>query len=377
MSVRILATGDFQLGKLFGGYGDDSVRLRDQLLDSVTDMLENHAKKYDLCLIAGDVFDRIETPTSLIERFADVLARCSAEVVLIPGNHDPVNSGIPRVLANALDMRGASHVRVGLERIPIRLDGLGITVYPAPLLRKDDLSDLYGWIPSRSEEDGIRIGLFHGALAILPDGSIPENLAVESDLDLVVVGDQHGPSGNGESESKLFDLDISKARGLYYAGAPEAQNIKQNWIGSYLSLEVSSDGAIETAERVEIGKMAFVNEQIGLSESDPVQEIKDRLEHVLGRDPQLTVIRLSLTGEIGLDSNLEVESYIEELSTRFPMLEVVTGYEIAQQDEPPSVVLSDPAIDRIVNEIDTASERDPVKRRACELLSLNMTRWTV
>ena len=58
-------------------------------------------------------------------------------------------------------------------------------------------------------------------------------------------------------------------------------------------------------------------------------------------------------------------------------MEVVNGYEIAQQDEAPSVVLSDPAIDRIVNEIDTASERDPVKRRACELLSLNVTRWTV
>ena len=40
---------------------------------------------------------------------------------------------------------------------------------------------------------------------------------------------------------------------------------------------------------------------------------------------------------------------------------------IAQQDEAPSVVLSDPAIDRIFNEIDTASDRDPVKRRAREL----------
>ena len=86
---------------------------------------------------------------------------------------------------------------------------------------------------------------------------------------------------------------------------------------------------------------------------------------------------MSLTGEIGLDSNLEIESYLGELGSRFPMLDIVTGYDIAQQDETPSIVLSDPALDLIVKEIGTASEGDPVKRRACEILSLNMGRWTV
>ena len=377
MGLRILATGDFQLGKMFRGYGENAVTLQNQLFETARDIIEVRASDYDICLIAGDIFDRIATPTNLIEGFADVLSRCKAKVLLIPGNHDPVNSGIPKALSKALEFRSANHVYISLEKEPVRFDDLDVTVYPAPLMRKDDLSDLWGWIPERSDLDGTRVGLFHAALTSLPNGVLPTDLAERSDLDLVVVGDQHGPGKMGEDASDIFNLDVSRSRRLYYAAAPEAQNINQSWIGSFLSLEVSVEGAIESAERIEIGKMSFVNEQIGISESDPVKEIKDRLEHVMGRDPQLTVIRLSLTGEISLDSNLEVESYIEELSTRFPMLEVVNGYEIAQQDEAPSVVLSDPAIDRIFNEIDTASDRDPVKRRARELLVLNVTRWTV
>ena len=377
MSIKILCTGDFQLGKLFGGLGGYSAGFREQLFSTARNILTEEAPKYDICLIAGDVFDRIETPTRLIESFADVLSRCETKVVVIPGNHDPVNSGIPKALSRALELRSANHVHVALEREPIRFDDLSVTVFPAPLMRKDDLSDLWGWIPERSDVDGTRIGLFHAALTSLPNGVLPTDIAERADLDLVIVGDQHGPGKMGEDASDIFNLDVSRSRRLYYAAAPEAQNINQNWIGSYLGLEVSSEGSIESAERIEIGKMSFVNEQIGISESDPVKEIKDRLEHVMGRDPQLTVIRLSLTGEISSDSNLEVESYLGELGSRFPMLEVVTGYDIAQPDETPSTVFSDPAIDRIVNEIDTASERDHVKRRACEILILNMGRWTV
>ena len=51
----------------------------------------------------------------------------------------------------------------------------------------------------------------------------------------------------------------------------------------------------------------------------------------------MTVIRLSDWRDSS-DSNLEVESYLGELGSRFPMLEVVTGYDI-KPDETQNVFL--------------------------------------
>ena len=140
MGLRILATGDFQLGKMFRGYGENAVTLQNQLFETARDIIEVHASDYDICLIAGDIFDRIATPTNLIEGFADVLSRCKAKVLLIPGNHDPVNSGIPKALSKALEFRSANHVYISLEKEPVRFDDLDVTVYPAPLMWKDEIS---------------------------------------------------------------------------------------------------------------------------------------------------------------------------------------------------------------------------------------------
>ena len=99
----------------------------------------------------------------------------------------------------------------------------------------------------------MRVALMHGALTSLPNGLIPEDLTTQMDLDLVICGDQHGPSSGDPEASPLFNLSTSKARRLYYAMAPEAQNINQNFTGSVLSLEVSDDHEITSASRTEIG----------------------------------------------------------------------------------------------------------------------------
>ena len=168
--VKILATGDFQLDKSFGTLGEHAVLFRKQLMATFNEVIMKHASDHDLVLIAGDLFDRKATPTSVIEAAADTMARCTTHCVVLPRNHDPVNSGIPSVLAEALHQRGATHVHVAVKRKPIPLPKLGLTLYPAPLFRKDDISDQWSWIPDRTKEDGFRVALMHGALDSLPNG---------------------------------------------------------------------------------------------------------------------------------------------------------------------------------------------------------------
>ena len=98
MTIRILCTGDFQLGKSFSTLGESAKIFREQLMTTFSEVIDNHGKEHDLILIAGDLFDRAATPTALIEEVAEKLANCSTPCVVLPGNHDAVNTGIPKVL---------------------------------------------------------------------------------------------------------------------------------------------------------------------------------------------------------------------------------------------------------------------------------------
>ena len=138
--IRVLATGDFQLGKAFSTLGASAKDFRAQLLETAKVVLAA-GDDADLVLVAGDVFDREATPTRDIEHFAKVLARCKAHVVVIAGNHDSIASGIPGVLRNALDGLNADHVTVATERTPVRFDDLNVTVFPTSLMSRGDMSN--------------------------------------------------------------------------------------------------------------------------------------------------------------------------------------------------------------------------------------------
>ena len=145
MSLRLLCTGEFQLDQTFGTLGEHAKNFRDQLMDTFTKVIQNHGPEYDLILIAGDLFDRKATPTPIIQKAAKILANCSTPCLIIPGNHDAVNQEYPLFFKRHFLNREPTMVAV--ERKPVPYPDLGITLFPAPLFRKDDISDQWGWIP--------------------------------------------------------------------------------------------------------------------------------------------------------------------------------------------------------------------------------------
>ena len=333
MSVKILATGDFQLDKTFGTLGKHAEAFRKQLMATFKHVMLETTKDHDIVLIAGDLFDRMGTPIHVIQEVAETLAKCPITCVVLPGNHDPVISGIPKALTEALKAKNASHVHVALKREPIYFEALELTLYPAPLFRKDDISNQYAWIPIREEGDGLRVALMHGALTSLPNGLIPEDLATQMDLDLVICGDQHGPSSGDPEASPLFNLSTSKARRLYYAMAPEAQNINQNFTGSVLSLEVSDDHEITSASRTEIGALRFVNGTVNFDgENDIEEQLSSFFEPYNGHQSGLVSIRLELTGEITRDESIALQAKLEDLEQQWPLLDVKNLVAVTQED---------------------------------------------
>lgn len=375
MTIRILCTGDFQLGKSFSTIGQSAKIFREQLMKTFTEIIGAHGPEHDIILIAGDLFDRAATPTSIIEQVADILAKSQTPCVILPGNHDAVNTGIPNVLAEALAQRGATHVLVPIERAPIAFEELGITLYPAPLFRRDDLSDQYGWIPKRDKTDGTRIALMHGALSSIPNGQIPDDLAKQMDLDVVICGDQHGPKGKVEA-SNLFNLDTSKERLLYYAMAPEPMHINQNFVGSYLSLTMDSNGKIVEHERFDVGKLRFFNEVFDF-ESQSNESLDDFLVFLEDYIEETTSVRITVRGAIPIDKYNSILEQIRKMSGQLALFDVINELTISESEEEVHEPIEPNAIVRsITSALDSEQNIDTaLKNRVLELLQVNLGRW--
>lgn len=375
MTVNILCTGDSQLGKAFGTLGASAGDFRNQLFATLKRVLSD-AKDYDLVLVAGDLFDREGTPTSLIEAAADVFAACKTPTVVLAGNHDSLKSGIPQVLKAALARRKADHVFVPLQREPLPFPELGLTVYPVPLLNKGDISNQYGWIPKRSTEDGLRVALMHGGLDTLPGGTIPADVASKKDLDLVVCGDQHGPSQGDENASVLFNLETSIQRRLVYSMAPEAQHINQGFIGAYTNVALAENGELEALSRVEVGELRFLNSTVAFeAETDVNLELEQALSPVLDRPPNLTSIRLTLVGELTPGNAELLDTAIANLNSMWPLFEVFKQTTVVQKGDDNTVQMDDPVFRTLLTKADEIGLDEHILNRAIELYRINKGRW--
>lgn len=375
MTANILCTGDLQLGKAFGTLGASAGDFRNQLFATFKRVM-NDAKDYDLVLVAGDVFDREGTPTSLIEAAADVFAACKTPTVVLAGNHDSLKSGIPQVLKAALARRNAEHVFVPLQREPLPFPKLGLTVYPVPLLNKGDISNQYAWIPERSTEDGLRVALMHGGLDTLPGGTIPADVASKKQLDLVVCGDQHGPSQGDEDASVLFNGETSIQRRLVYSMAPEAQHINQGFVGAYTNVSLAENGELKALDRVEVGELRFLNSTVAFdAETDVSLELEKALSPVADRPPNLTSIRLTLMGELTSEGADLLDIEIAKLKSMWPLFEVFNETTVVQNGDENTVQLDDPILRTLLTKADEIGLDEHILNRAIELYHINKGRW--
>ena len=375
MTVKILCTGDTQIGKAFGTLGASAGDFRNQLFETFKRVMSD-GKDHDLVLVAGDVFDREGTPTSLIEAAADVFAACKTPTVVLAGNHDSLKSGIPQVLKAALERRKAAHVFVPLQREPLPFPKLGLTVYPVPLLNKGDISNQYAWIPERSTDDGLRVALMHGGLDALPDGTIPADVASKKDLDLVVCGDQHGPSQGNEDASVLFNLEASIQRRLVYSMAPEAQHINQGFVGAYTNVSLAENGELEALTRVEVGELRFLNSTVAFdAETDVSLELEQVLSPVTDRPPNLTSIRLTLVGELSSEGADLLDIEIAKLKSMWPLFEVFNQTTVVLNGDENTVQMDDPVLRTLLAKANEIGLEEHILKRAIELYRVNKGRW--
>ena len=171
--MRFIATGDWQLGMTAHYLSQEArPRFHRARLDAVARIGETAAAKgADFVLVCGDVFETNQLDRAIIARTFEVLASFTVPVVLLPGNHDPLDAS-SIYDSPAFVSRVPAHVHVLRDSEPFE-PVPGVEVIGAPWFSKHPQGDLVAAATTDLAEvtpGAVRIIAGHGAVSVLdPD----------------------------------------------------------------------------------------------------------------------------------------------------------------------------------------------------------------
>src|SRR5690625_4979697 len=140
--VRFVHTADWQLGMTRWFLDADSQPRFDgdriQAIRTIAQVVRDHQAQF--VVVAGDIFEDNQLGPRVMGRAAEALGEIDVPVLLLPGNHDPLDP------ASILDseefrQRAGQHVTVLTDTTPVRV-APGVEVVGAPWRSKQPLTDL-------------------------------------------------------------------------------------------------------------------------------------------------------------------------------------------------------------------------------------------
>ncbi|MDX2355744.1 metallophosphoesterase family protein [Dietzia sp. PP-33] len=320
--IRFLHSADWQLGmtRRFLGTESQAVYTADRL--AAVASLGELATEYGagFVVVAGDAFEDNAVPRSVVLRAAEALAAFPVPVLVLPGNHDPLD--VSSVL-RCRDFSSAVHggaVTVLEDSEPVEvLPGVEVVGVPWTSKRPDP-ARLPALLASLGPTDGLRVLVAHGGTDEVYGGDAPSVEAIRvadledsvgaGHLDYVALGDRHSVtrvgSGNriwfsGSPETTAFD-DVEKDSGhalLVELGRPDAT-------GSRVDCAVTP---------VRTGRWSFraINAEIE-TEAD-LEALSERVEAV--GDKSRTVLKLGLTGTVGVALRARIDDLLDTWAALF------------------------------------------------------------
>ncbi|KQQ85822.1 DNA repair exonuclease [Aureimonas sp. Leaf324] len=360
--IRFVHTADWQIGKPFGGYPDETrAELRAERFNAVRRIaVLAQERAADFVVVAGDAFDGNTISDRDIQRTLDAMAAFSGPWVCLPGNHDPAVS--VSVWSRLQRFEHRARLVVADRPAPIELcDGRAV-VLPAPLVRHREGADLTEWYDmAETSSHVIRVGLAHGAVANrLPAAAesgnpIADDRADRARLDYLALGDWHG------------FLEIAPR--TFYSGTPEADRYPANEPGFVALVEIDAPGAeprVETLRTARFDWRAMVVDVHGDAAA---------LDHALAAiaSPGEALVDLTLRGTLSLRERIALDETLAGWQRRLFDLRVRDDDLLDEPDEEDldridAAGFVRTAVDRL--RAKAASREDP--ERAAAALALRM-----
>jgi DNA repair exonuclease SbcCD nuclease subunit len=308
MAFRFIHTGDWHIGKPFGGFDDEvAVVLRRARLDAVDRIAAVAlAESCSHVLVAGDIYDSeglgdrdLRQLTERLRRHGDLVWH------LLPGNHDPLREG---GLWSRLARLGMSdNVRLHAAAEPSSL-AESVRLLPAPCVARRSADDPTVWMDACVRRPGeIRIGLAHGPAhgfggEGMPAGVIAPTRRRSAGLDYLALGDWHGCK--------------ELAEGVWYAGTPEPDQFPDNEPGYVLRVTIAEPGAVPDVVRLPVGQFRWYRRQFTCLRDDDVASMVSDLRAV-DPDPGQCLVRVEVVGSVSIAVEARLRAELEALSPAF------------------------------------------------------------
>lgn len=325
MSLRLLHTADWQLGKQFAWIeGDAGALLRTQRLETVKRLAAlARERAVDAVLVAGDVFEMNSVADETLRRAVEALSGFPGPWLLLPGNHD---AALPESVWTRLQRLGLpANVRPLLTPGPVTLCEGRLAVLPAPLTRRHEAGDLTeGFAAVETPAGALRVGLAHGSVENrLPEGAelanpISDRRAEQAGLDYLALGDWHGT------------LEI--AGRSWYAGTPETDGFRANDSGNALIVALDAPGCAPRVERVATTHYRWSALACELHGEQDLALLAQGLE-TLPEPRDRNVLRLDLRGALDLGGHRVLQSLLDTWRARLRYLRADTARVAARPSE--------------------------------------------
>lgn len=197
--LKFLHTADWHLGRGFSAFSvEDRKRLSRARLEGIDRLLgvaTQHSVHAILC--AGDLFDTPDTDRCWWEPLVEKFQKHNRPIVLLPGNHDPLQTGSIYQCGHPFRKALPNWVHVvDRDDFELKLSPEAV-LYATPCRSKAGQADPTDLLPKREPGDTrIRIGLVHGNTVDINGHQnnfpISADAATKCGLDYLAIGDHHG-----------------------------------------------------------------------------------------------------------------------------------------------------------------------------------------
>jgi DNA repair exonuclease SbcCD nuclease subunit len=361
MSVTFVHTADWQIGKPFAGVEEAQKRatLQNERLAAIRrigDVVREHNARF--VVVAGDLFDSPSPTKTTVSAACSAIGSLGVPVVAIPGNHD--HGGPGSLWEESFFLREqqqlAPNLRVLLAAEPVELDEA--VLFPCPLLRRHEAEDPTAWLRALEMEhrftEKARIALVHGSILDFGgsadddegESGVPNLIDLprlpETLFDYVALGDWHGTKRITAS--------------AWYSGTPELDRFvkgEDHNPGNVLVVKVDPGRSLNV-EPVRTGRIAWHDLEFGFTDDNSVQQFEEQLIELVGPRVNEDLLKLRLSGSLGLAACASLDNVIESLHARLLRLKLVNGTQIAPTDEEINALTrraGDPLISRVAAQL--------------------------
>ena len=361
MSVTFLHTADWQLGKPYEYVEDSEKRTllqqeRFDVIGRMAALVSEHRAEF--VVVAGDLFDTSTASKATVSRACGLIGALGVPVYVIPGNHDHGGAGSiwEQDFFRREQQELAPNLNVLREQAPVELENA--VLFPCPLMRRHESVDTTAWLRAAAAlglgPDGkVRIILAHGSVIEFGSGAgggeghdavniLNLSALPEAEFDYIGLGDWHGCKKVG-----------SKA---WYSGTPELDRFikgEGNRPGHVLVVSAARGHAPEVLE-VRTNRVGWHEAPFHFTGDADLGAFEARMRELLGTRTNQDVLRLELSGQLGMGGGAALEKILESLRARVLHFAVKGGTTLAPTEaelESLACRAGDPLIARVANQL--------------------------